>query len=96
MPTYVILLKWTDEGAKTAKDAPDRIARIREMWTKFGAKLKDFYFTFGRYDMIAIVEAPNDEAMAKAVVTGSGWGAARYETMRAFSEAEGADIIRGR
>ncbi len=95
MPTYVILLKWTDEGAKTAKDAPDRIAQICEMWTKFGATLKDFYFTFGRYDMIAIVEAPNDEAIAKAVVTGSGWGAARYETMRAFSESEGADIIRG-
>ncbi len=95
MPTYVILLMWTDEGAKTAKDAPDRIARIREMWTKFNAKLKDFYFTFGRYDMIAIVEAPNDEAIAKAVVTGSGWGAARYETMRAFSEAEGADIMKG-
>ncbi len=95
MPTYVILLKWTDEGAKTAKDAPDRIARGREIWAKVGAKLKDFYFTFGRYDMIAVVEAQNDEMIAKAVLTGSGWGAARYETMRAFSEAEGADIIRG-
>ncbi len=95
MPTYIVLLKWTDEGRKTVTDASKRVERARDAFKKFGAEQKAFYFTFGRYDMIAIVEAPSDEAMAKSILTAERWGAARMETLRAFSEAEGAEIIKG-
>ncbi len=94
MPTYVVLLKWTDEGRKTVTDASNRVERARDVFKKFGAEQKAFYFTFGRYDMVAIVEAPDDAAMAKSILTAERWGAAQMETLRAFSEAEGADIIK--
>ena len=62
MPTYILLIKWTEEGIKTVQDAPNRVERAHSMWKSAGGALKDFYFTFGRYDMIAIAEAPSDEA----------------------------------
>ncbi len=95
MPTYIILGKWTDEGRKTVTDAPSRTERARDEWKKLGADLKGFYYTFGRYDFVAIAEASSDAAVAKAVLTAERWGAARLETLKAFSEAEGAEIIKG-
>ncbi len=94
MPMYVVLLKWTDEGRKTVTDASNRVQKARDVFKKFGAEQKAFYFTFGRYDMIAIVEAPDDAAMAKSILTAERWGAARMETLRAFSEVEAAEIIK--
>ncbi len=95
MPTYIIHMKWTDEGRKTVTDSLNRVGRAREIWDKVGAELKSFYYTLGRYDAVAVVEAPNDEAVAKGVLSAERWGAARFETSRAFSEAEAANIIKG-
>ncbi len=95
MPTYIIHIKWTDEGRKTVTDTLNRTGRARDVWKKLGAELKGFYYTFGRYDAVAIVEAPSDEVVAKAVLTAERWGAARFETSRAFSETEAAEIIKG-
>ena len=95
MPTYVLLIKWTDEGIKTVKDAPNRVERAHNMWKSAGGALKDFYFTFGRYDMIAIAEAPSDEAMGKALLMLGGFGTVSVETLKAFPEAEGLEIIKG-
>ena len=95
MPTYVILLKWTDEGRKMVTDSTNRVERARDVWKKFGAEMKAFYYVFGRYDMISIVEAPNDAAVAKAVLTAERWGMSRIETLKAFTETEGAEIIKG-
>lgn len=73
MPPYITLNKWTDEGVKTVADMPKRMElahrdRFGDTYKSVGAELKAFYFTFGHYDMIAIVEAPSDEAMAQAVL----------------------------
>ena len=95
MPTYINLLKWTDEGIKTVTDAPKRVERARDTFKSVGGELKDLYFTFGRYDMIAVVEAPSDEAMAKAVLIIGRRGAAKIETLKAFPEADGYEIIKG-
>jgi uncharacterized protein with GYD domain len=95
MPTYVILIKWTDEGRKTVTDTLNRTKRARDVWKKLGAEMRAFYYVFGRFDAISIVEAPSDEAVAKAVLTAERWGMARMETLKAFSEAEGAEIIKG-
>ena len=57
--------------------------------------MKDFHFMFGRYDGITIVEAPSDEAMAKAVLIIGNRGMASIQTLKAFPEAEGLAIIKG-
>jgi len=95
VPTYIMLVKWTQMGIEKVKDAPQRIERVRETLKSVGGELKALYFTFGRYDIITRVEAPSDEAMAKAVLTIGSWGAARLETLKAFPEREGLEIIKG-
>ncbi|MGZ4949184.1 MAG: GYD domain-containing protein [Halobacteriota archaeon] len=58
-------------------------------------ELKDLYFTFGKYDIVTIAEAPSDEAMGRAALITAGFGAVRIETVKAFPEAEGYEIIKG-
>jgi len=57
--------------------------------------LNPIYFTFGRYDKVVIAEASSDEAMAKALLMLGGFGTVNVETLKAFPEAEGLEIIRG-
>jgi uncharacterized protein with GYD domain len=95
VPTYVALLKWTDEGRKAITNSLNRVERARNVYKQFGAEMKAFYYVFGRYDMVSIVEAPSDEAMAKAVLTAERWGVSRFETLKAFTEAEAAEIFNG-
>ncbi len=95
MPTYIILGNWTDEGRKTVTDSLDRVGRVRDVFEKFGAEMKAFHYTFGRYDFLAFAEAPSDAAIAKVVLSVERWGASRLETLKAFSEAEAADIMKG-
>ncbi len=95
MPTYYILGKWTDEGRKTVTDSLDRVGRVRDVFKKFDAEMKAFHYVFGRYDFVAVAEAPSDAAIAKVVLSVERWGASRLETLKAFSEAEATDIMRG-
>jgi uncharacterized protein with GYD domain len=95
MPTYIMLVNWTQAGIEKVKDTPQRVERARNTLKSVGGAMKDTYFTFGRYDIVAIAEAPSDEAMGKAVLTIGSLGAARVETLKAFSEAEGLEIIKG-
>ncbi len=46
------------------------------------------YLTLGRYDVVAIIEAPDDEAAAKFALMTGAQGNLSTETMRAFTEAE--------
>lgn len=92
MPTYVALLRYTQKGIETAKEGPSRRAAAKKMFEAAGAKLKEVYVTMGRFDAVAIVEAPNDETMARLALTGASQGFLRTETMRAFTQEE-ADKI---
>lgn len=93
MPTYITLVNWTDQGIRNAKQSPQRLEAGRELARKFGAEMKDFYLTMGGYDMIAVFEAPDDQAMAKHVLSLASLGNLRTTTLKAFSEAEYRDIM---
>jgi uncharacterized protein with GYD domain len=95
MPTYVLLIKWTQKGIETVKDSPQRVELARNTFKSVGGNLKELYFVFGKYDMVTIVEAPSDEAIAKAVLIVGSRGAASIQTLKAFTEAEGVAIIKG-
>ena len=60
MPTYVCLANWTQEGVANIKDSSKRLKAARKAMAARGMKIKDFYMTFGRYDMVFVVEAEND------------------------------------
>jgi uncharacterized protein with GYD domain len=60
MPTYIALLKWTPQGLQDVKESPSRLDAARKSLESVGAKMKDFYMVTGRYDMVAICEAPDE------------------------------------
>ena len=88
MPTYIALLKWTDQGIANVKDSPARLDSGRKAFKKIGVKIKDTYLTMGRYDLVCMIEAPDDESFARAMLTLGSQGNVQTETLKAFSEAE--------
>ena len=88
MLTYVVLATFTDQGVKNAKDSPKRADAFKQMAKTFGVTVKDIFWTQGRYDIVTVVEAP-DELSATALNLSLGaLGNIRTESLRAFSAAE--------
>jgi uncharacterized protein with GYD domain len=88
MPTYISLLRYTQQGITAAKNAPERIDAAKEAYRKAGGDFKAIYLTMGQYDLVAIAEMPNDEAVARMALVLSAQGNVRSETFRAFTETE--------
>jgi uncharacterized protein with GYD domain len=93
MPTYISLLRYTQQGIAAAKGGPTRLDAAKEAYKKAGGELKAFYLTMGQYDMVVIAELPNDEAVAKLALGLGAAGNIRTETARAFTEAEYRKIV---
>jgi uncharacterized protein with GYD domain len=93
MPTYVGLLHWTDAGERNIKDSVERIDGTREALQSMGVSLREVYWTHGAFDVIVIVEAPNDETVWAAILSIRGAGYFRGETLRAFDEQEMQQVI---
>jgi uncharacterized protein with GYD domain len=93
MPTYVTLLRYTQKGIESIKDGPTRLENAKKMMDAGGGKLIGFYLTMGQYDAVAVVEYPNDEAVARSSLAGAAQGYVRSETMRAFTEDEYKKIV---
>jgi len=93
MPTYITLIRYTQQGVETMKESPARLDRAKEAVKAAGGELKAFYLTLGHYDALAISEAPSDEAYATTIMAIAAAGAVRTETLRAFTEDEYREII---
>jgi uncharacterized protein with GYD domain len=93
MPVYVTLIRWTDQGRTKAKDLPARYADGQQRIKNAGGKEIGTYVTMGQYDMVSVVDAPNDETMATIALQIAGRGNAVTETMRAFTMDEVAKIV---
>ena len=88
MPTFMILGKFTDQGVRNIKESPKRQEAFRQLCEKQNARVKEVYRTMGRYDLAAIVEAPDDVAMSSILYTLASLGNVRTETLRAFTPQE--------
>ena len=93
MSRYIFLLKMTDQGIKTVKDLPKRVASARQAIEKAGGKWLDWNLTMGEYDAVGTAEMPNDEAAVIFALSLGGLGNARTTTLKAFSESETIKII---
>jgi uncharacterized protein with GYD domain len=93
MPTYISLLRFTQKGVETIKDAPQRLDAAKDRFRKAGAELKAFYLVTGQYDAVAISEAPDDATVAKLALGNASMGFVRTETLRAFTEDEYRKIV---
>ena len=95
MPTYITLLKWTPQGAQNVKQSPSRLDAARKGFEALGVRMKDFYMVTGQYDMVAIFDAPDETALAKALLATAAQGSVTTETCRAFTENEYRQILDG-
>jgi uncharacterized protein with GYD domain len=88
MPTYITLLKYTQQGASKVKESPNRLDAGREAFKNIGVEIKDTYLLMGRYDLLCIIEGKDDDSVARAMLTLGAQGNVQTETMRAWNEDE--------
>jgi len=93
MSTYICLSQWTQKGIENIKESPARLDAAREEWKKEGVTIRDFYLTTGQYDLVLVVDAPDDATLAKVLLAQASKGGIRTTTLHAFSEAEYREII---
>jgi uncharacterized protein with GYD domain len=93
MATYLILAKFTDQGIRNAKDSPKRAEAFKQIAETFGATVKELFWTQGRYDIVTIVEAPDEISATALNLSISALGNVRTESLRAFSAAEMVTIV---
>jgi uncharacterized protein with GYD domain len=85
MATFVVLAGFTDQGIRNVKETISRAEAFKDMARKSGITVKDLYWTLGQYDVIAVCEAPDDEAATALSLSVSSRGNLRSQTLRAFS-----------
>jgi uncharacterized protein with GYD domain len=93
MATYVVIANFTEKGIHDAKDTIGRAEKFKEMAKKAGVTVKDIYWTIGRYDIVTICEAPDDETATALSLSIASRGNVRTQTMRAFAAAEMTKIL---
>jgi uncharacterized protein with GYD domain len=94
MATFIVLSTFTDQGIRNVRDTTKRADAVKDLATKLGATAKDLYWTLGKYDVVAVFEAPDDAtATALGLAIGSG-GNVRTQTLRAFSRDEMDEVLR--
>jgi uncharacterized protein with GYD domain len=94
MATYIVLTSFTDQGIRNVKESTKRADAVRELAKKFGVTAKEFFWTLGSYDVVAIFEAPDEASMTALGLAIGAAGNVRTQTMRAFSKEEMNGILR--
>jgi uncharacterized protein with GYD domain len=84
MPTYIMLSTLTPEGVQTVKNNPQRIREVNKEVEQLGATVRAQWATLGEFDFINVVEAPDDQTMARVSLELGSRGTARYETLAAI------------
>ena len=93
MATYIILGKYTDQGIRNIKQSPQRIDAVRSAIEAAGGNMPGFYLTMGRYDFVAISDAPDAETFARVLLNVASSGNVSTETLTAFPEEDYRRIV---
>jgi uncharacterized protein with GYD domain len=95
MPTYVVLGNFTEQGVRGIKEARTRRQATREFIEKAGAKIKEGLLTMGRYDLVSLVDAPNDSVMSTGAPSSIHWarGNLRTKTLRGLTPQEADEAM---
>jgi len=95
MATYLGLLRFTDQGIRKVKDTTKRAKDFREFASKMNVKVREMHWTMGRYDVVVVAEAPDDETISRLALGLAMLGNVKGETLRAFSAQEMDKILKG-
>ena len=94
MPHYILLINWTDQGRNKIKESSDRYNSFKTSLEKAGGKVINCYYTLGEYDVIIIMESPNDEIVISLMLKVGSVGNVKTKTLKAFDVDEGLKIIK--
>jgi uncharacterized protein with GYD domain len=94
VPVYITLMKFTTQGITGIPAWRDRVEEAEQAIDARGGKLLDAYVTLGRYDVVEIFEAPNDETAYQILIELAKHGQVTTETLRAFTREEAERIVR--
>ncbi|TDA29677.1 MAG: GYD domain superfamily [Hadesarchaea archaeon] len=94
MPTYILLSILTAEGRKTLKEKPNRIFEVNREIEAFGAKVLKQYAVLGPYDFVNVVEAPDNETIAKISIELGSRGTLKVMSLPAVPVEEFIEKIR--
>jgi uncharacterized protein with GYD domain len=84
MPTYIMLTTLTPDGVKTLKNNPGRVTEVNKEVESLGVKVRNQYATLGQYDLVTVVDAPDDTTMAKVSVELGSRGTMQSQTLTAI------------
>lgn len=90
---FILSGSFTDQGIRGIKDAPKRAQQAREIAQKVGVEIKDIYLTSGESDLVALIDAPNGDNMAKFAMAIGMQGNLRTRTARAWPMAEFQKLV---
>jgi uncharacterized protein with GYD domain len=93
MPTFVMLTNLTPDGVQTLKNNPGRIQEVNKEVEQLGVTVKDQWATLGQYDFITVVEAPDDQTMAKVSIELGSRGTMSSQTLAAIPAEEFAKSL---
>lgn len=93
MATYIALCNFTDQGIRSVKDSTKRAEAVTQAAAKFGANMTQIYWTLGKYDLVSVIEAPDDASAAAFGLAIGAAGNIRMQTLRAFSRDEMTNIL---
>jgi uncharacterized protein with GYD domain len=93
MGKYINLINWTEDGVKNVKNSAARWDAAKELARKHGATFETIYMTMGKYDLVAILDAPSDEVAAKINLPLAMGGAIRTTTLKAFAEDDYRKVV---
>jgi uncharacterized protein with GYD domain len=88
MPTYVSLINWTEQGIKNFRESTKRAEDFTKLVEASGGRVRELLWTVGAYDIVSVVEFPDDESGVAALLRQGSAGNIRTNTMRAFSAGE--------
>jgi uncharacterized protein with GYD domain len=96
MPSYLVQISYSaDALAALIKKPQDRVEAVRKPIEKLGGKTEGAWFSFGDYDLAAVVEMPDNTSMAAlAMAFGAGGGCKTVKTTPLISLAEGLDAMK--
>jgi uncharacterized protein with GYD domain len=93
MITNIGLLRFTDKGLQSVKDSTKRAAAAKESAKKLGVNMRDIFWTTGKYDLVCVLEADSETALAAFSIATAAQGNVRVQTLRAYSAGEMDTIL---
>jgi uncharacterized protein with GYD domain len=93
MANYISLLQFTEQGIRSVKDTVNRAASATTEAQKMGVKVTDSFWTMGAYDVVLLLDAPDDVAVSAFAAKLGSLGNVKTQTMRAFRREEMEGIL---